>query len=680
MRIRKEIYPVLLLAAMTAAGNFYCAGAEISPAFVEPPDTSAVTEATMLDEIEVVSRTEDREVTSVMPLQIMTQVEIERLGITDIADALRRFSGVNIRDYGGLGGVKTVSVRNMGASHTAVSYDGVPVDNIEGGQVDIGRFSLNNLSRLTLAVGQENDLLQCARLYTSAATVGITTRRPQLRAGRTFSLEAKVNTGSWGYVSPYLKWSQKVSEKVCFSIDGDYTHSNGDYPFVIANGTATVRERRSNSRIDNGHCEGNIYLNFSEAHQLDIKGYFYESQRGVPGAVTLYNPVSTETLKSREAFVQMKYKATLSSRWRLQVLGKYANGWTRERETGAQFAGGLWQADYTQNEGYLSASATFTPMWRLTLGLAQDVMYNTLSYTREECPFPSRVASFTALSARFNGGRYEVTANLAGVVTSEHVRSGKAPDAFRCLNPSVGATWQPLEDVEWRLRALYKKTDRLPTFNDLYYNRLGVRTLRPERADEFNAGTTWMGSFSNVVDYCSITVDGYYNMVNDKIVAMPSTHNWRMMNYGKVWMYGMDINAFMSFPLTHGMHINLSGAYSLQNTSDRTDPSSSNYKAELPYSPHHSGNFALTFTSPWIEAGYSLVGVGRCYYMVQNTAANVLHGYVEQSLSVGREFALRTCRLSVRGEILNIGDARYEVIKYYPMPGRSFRISLNFSL
>lgn len=665
-------YPILLLVTSLVASNLFCEAYERT---LHSPDS-----ITTLKEFEVISHLESKEVKAVMPLQIMTSAEIERLGITDVADALRRFSGVNIRDYGGLGGLKTVSVRNMGASHTAVSYDGAPVDNFEGGQIDVGRFSLNNLSRLTLAVGQDNDMLQCARLYSSASVLGITTRQPQFQEDKNFDFEAKVKTGSWGYVSPYLKWSQKFSEKFIASIDGDYTRSDGNYPFIIENGSETVKERRNNSKIGNWHAEANILIPVSATHNVSIKGYLYNSKRGVPGAVTLYNPVSTETLWSRDAFVQMKYRGTLNNKWKLQIIGKYANGWSRERETGVQYADGIWQAEYTQNEYFISGATSYAPIDKLTFGLAQDIMVNNLAYTKSDCPFPSRTTSYTSFTAKFHNHRYELTANLNGVVTLEDVKTGKAPDSFKCLNPSIGATWQPLEEFEWNIRAMYKKTNRLPTFNDLYYDRLGIRTLRPERADEYNIGTTWMSGSAGILEYCSITADGYYNYVNDKIVAMPSTHNWRMMNYGKVRMFGIDVNAFMSLSIGKGLHLNLSCAYSWQKTADYTDRNASNYKAQLPYSPQHSGNCSITFSSPWIEAGYSLVGVGNCYFMAQNIPANILDGYIDQSLSFGREFKLKTCSLTAKAEILNLGNARYEVIKYYPMPGRSFRISLNFKL
>ena len=45
---------------------------------------------------------------------------MERLGIHDMGDALKRFAGVQVKDYGGVGGMKTVNIRGLGAGHTGV--------------------------------------------------------------------------------------------------------------------------------------------------------------------------------------------------------------------------------------------------------------------------------------------------------------------------------------------------------------------------------------------------------------------------------------------------------------------------------------------------------------------------------------------------------------------------------
>lgn len=128
-----------------------------------------------IEKVTVTARRSPNKVTSAVPVQTMSQQDISRLGIQNMADAVRRFAGANVKDYGGIGGLKTVSIRNMGAAHTAVSYDGVAVSNCQAGQIDIGRFSLDNVSMLSLAIGQSEDLLQSARLYASAGVLGIET-------------------------------------------------------------------------------------------------------------------------------------------------------------------------------------------------------------------------------------------------------------------------------------------------------------------------------------------------------------------------------------------------------------------------------------------------------------------------------------------------------------------------
>ena len=45
---------------------------------------------------------------------------LKRLNMLSVADALRFFSGVQIKDYGGIGGLKTINIRSMGSEHVGV--------------------------------------------------------------------------------------------------------------------------------------------------------------------------------------------------------------------------------------------------------------------------------------------------------------------------------------------------------------------------------------------------------------------------------------------------------------------------------------------------------------------------------------------------------------------------------
>lgn len=56
----------------------------------------------------------------VIPAQTLKGEELRKLNSFSVADAIRYFSGLQIKDYGGVAGLKTVNIRSMGTNHTGV--------------------------------------------------------------------------------------------------------------------------------------------------------------------------------------------------------------------------------------------------------------------------------------------------------------------------------------------------------------------------------------------------------------------------------------------------------------------------------------------------------------------------------------------------------------------------------
>ena len=127
-----------------------------------------------LQEVKVNAR-QHRILTSTSPLQLLDKGDMLRLGVTDMADALHRMPGINLRDYGGAGGMKTVAVRGFGAVHTGVSYDGVLLSECQGGEIDVSRYSLDQVQTLRLTIGDNDDIFISARQASVAALLAIET-------------------------------------------------------------------------------------------------------------------------------------------------------------------------------------------------------------------------------------------------------------------------------------------------------------------------------------------------------------------------------------------------------------------------------------------------------------------------------------------------------------------------
>lgn len=109
-----------------------------------------------LEEVVVTARKPNDDI---IPAQTLSGEELHRLNSNSVADALRYFSGVQVKDYGGVGGIKTVNIRSMGTNHTGVVYDGVELGNAQNGQIDLGQFSLDNIEALSLYNGQKSEIL-----------------------------------------------------------------------------------------------------------------------------------------------------------------------------------------------------------------------------------------------------------------------------------------------------------------------------------------------------------------------------------------------------------------------------------------------------------------------------------------------------------------------------------------
>ncbi len=396
--------------------------------------------------------------------------------------------------------------------------------------------------------------------------------------------------------------------------------------------------------------------------------------------MTLYNPLLDETLWDENPFVQARYKKRFSPRWSVQAQAKYTHGWNLYEDKGKEYEQGVYRGVHRQDEYYLSATALYSPSLAWSLSVAQDGAVNKLRSNLNDCPFPTRYTSLTAFNVRYRQGAVTATGTLVHTFVTERVRVGEAPDDFQRLAPSLSISLKPWKEEELFLRLMYKSTFRMPTFNDLYYYRLGNRSLRPEKANEYNVGITWSRSAWRLPDYLSVTVDAYYNDVTDKIVAFPTTYAWRMANYGKVRAVGVDITLATAVALGRSMKLAISGGYSYQKAVDVTDATAKNYKEQLPYTPVHTGNVSAVWETPWLNVGYSVVGVGKRYRLSQNIPENRIDGYMEHTVSVSRELAMKRCKLRLQAEVVNLTDEQYEVIKYYPMPGRSWRLTgtLNF--
>ncbi len=631
-----------------------------------------------LDTVEVRASRAPREVVSSAPLHIIDAEKMKVTGVTDIASAVRRLPGITLRDYGGAGGLKTVSVRGFGASHTGVLYDGLPLNDVRSGQIDLSRYSLDNVASLAMTVGDNDDIFIPARSAASAATLAINTLASE---ADTLALTGQMRVGSWDYLNPFLRVAAPIGERVRTSVSGEYLHASNDYPFTFVNGEGTHRERRNNSRMNSGHAEANVAWHTGSRSILRAKAYYYDNSRLLPGPIIYYNNICHESLRETNAFGQVTYQTVVGGKWSLRASGRADYSRSLYHDEDGKYPGGELNQNYYQREAYATATGLFIPDSHWAFAAAADYSYNTMTSNLPTDNRPYRHTILQSLTARWRSGRLTAMARLLTSVYLNGARSGEASASARRLSPSMSLSIRPMDEQDFYLRLSYKEIFRVPTFNEAYFDHYGSTDLKPENTRQINLGATWNMSPRGFLREATATLDGYINRVTDMIVGIPyNMFVWRMVNLGRVRVVGLDATLSSTIAPAHDHSLILAGNYSYQRAEPRTDPTSTEWGKQVAYIPRHSGTVSLSWINPWANLAWHTTGVSARYTTNNNLPSTRIGGYAESGVAAWREFSLRGRSLELRADILNLFERQYEVVARYPMPGRSWRMTLKFQL
>ena len=651
-----------------------------------------------LDEVVITARPYKE----VIPAQRLDGAQLKRLNTHSVADALRYFSGVQIKDYGGMGGLKTVDVRNMGSHHVGVFYDGIQIGNAQNSAVDLGRFSLDDLEELSMYNGQKSEIFQSAKDFASASAVYLKARKPRFEGDKKTNLLVRYKAGTIQLINPSFRLEQKINDRLNVSLSGEFLKSDGQYKFryrrnnldgtVAYDTTAT----RWNSDIEAFRAEAGIY-GVIENGYWQAKVYYYDSDRGLPGAIVKNVWQSGERQADKNFFAQGTLVKEFTPRYKLQLNGKFAYDYTHylSRDTVLFMEESVtkkmqYDNTYYQQDWYLSLTNMYAVSSIWDVSLSVDFQYNKLNATMRGVgtpfTFPQRYTTWIALATALNLGKVKMQADLLGTFAIEKVRNNvKSPDKSE-LSPAFFIGYQPFSRHDLNLRAFYKRIFRLPTFNDLYYTQIGYSQLKPEYTNQINVGATYAKRFKNsVIDQVSMQVDAYYAFITDKIIAAPtgSSFRWMMTNMGKVENKGIDVSASVS---GHAGPVQLNSrlSYSYTKAQDFTKIGGhklSSYGDQIPYTPWHSGCVIAGATYRSWALNYSFIYVGERYDgAVNNIAYNHVQPWYTHDASLQKEFRFGDIRFKASVEANNIFNQYYDVVLNYPMPGRNFRFVFTLNI
>jgi outer membrane cobalamin receptor len=643
------------------------------------PTTVAAQEVTdSLPVVELYATHPDQSATSTFAVQQLDKARLERLNAMNVAEASKFFSGVLVKDYGGLGGLKTISVRSLGANHTAVMYDGIVMNDVQNGQTDLGKLTLSNVEKLSLFQGQPASVLMPARAMASASVLMIQTADHKPEQG--LETQAAIKAGSFGFFNPSASFTLS-GKKVVHKLSGEWLTSKGDYTYPSL--TDDEKIKRTNTEMESTRMEYDVFIYPNDSLPVHLKAYYYSADRQLPGAVILYNPFADDYLKDKHFILQGSWKTTVSSKTALWLNARYQYVYNGYTDPTYNNNAGYIENFYHQRELYVSASASHHVKGNWYVGGASDFFAGHLKRTDDFIAgfVPvSRRTWLNTLQAKWSSASLQVQAGGVATLQWDYQQGVSGSKEITSLDPFIALNWQTFQGKPFRIRASYKETFRAPSFNDLYYTMVGNTGLHPEKAVLYNLGFTTLLHPKGMVESITLTADAYYNRVSNKIQAIPRQNifQWSMVNIGKADIRGVDVVALINIKPNPNWYVRITGAYTFQKALDMSNASSTVYKKQLPYMPVHSGNAGWVIEYKRIAFSYNLLFSGYRYRQGEQIKENFLNGWLTQDAKIMYVLKpVRKAQIHTFLEVNNLFSEDYEVVKLFPMPGIHYRLGVN---
>ncbi|MFC2307716.1 MAG: TonB-dependent receptor [Bacteroidota bacterium] len=641
-------------------------------------------ESTPLTEV-VATAKEQKEIISA---QKLSGQELDALNSFSVADAIRYFSGVQLKDYGGVGGLKTINIRSMGTNQVGVFYNGIQLGNAQNGQVDLGKFSMDNIEEISLYNGQRSKIFQSARDFGSASSIYIQPRKPHFASNKNTNIKANLKFGSFDLINPSLLMEYKINNNISLSFNGEWINASGKYKVhyrrvlpkskIVAYDTVAIRQ---NGDINAVRLEAALYGTL-EKGTWNVNFYNYSSDRGVPGAVINNKWKRGERMQDINSFVQGNMKLAISDRWNTLLNIKYASDYTHFEN----FDYTLYPTNnkFRQKEFYIATANLFylTDFWDVSF--SYDFQYNTLDADFQRMDnydifaYPRRTSHWLSLATSLDLNRLKIQASLLGTLIHETVRKYNAPDDKHVMTPAVFASYRLLPNEDLRLNAFAKKIFRVATFNEMYYVEMISSNIKPEYATQYDLGLKYTKRPRySIVKNIDAQIDVYYNLVEDKIICTPKSplFKWTTYNLGLVKIKGLDVSVGNMFRMGN-VFLQTKLQYTYQEARNYTDPGDTFYGHQIPYIPWHSGTvIASALYKDW-TLNYSFIYTGERYSQSDNIVYNHVQPWYTHDVSLVKKFRIKDMNFKATLEVNNLFDQDYEVIFNYPMPKRNYRFSL----
>ncbi len=590
-----------------------------------------------------------------MPTTLLDERLMQRLAPQTLPEVLPLLPGVFVRDYGGVGGLKTVSLRGGSSAQSLVVLDGARLSSAQNGTFDISLLPARFVRELRLIRGG------VSALYGANAITGVLD--VTLGVPLAPSLRAFAGGGSFD------EWRLGIGGATSFDdvrigVDVDAFGSAGSFPFLTDQYGSTYEINRSNGDVRSTSAVARIEA--GRVATLTLIGR--TSDRGVPGAVVQGAVTNARARLADDDIVGILTSTLLqtgSGTLTLTGTGRALD--ERYEDPDATITGPegidvrFTQRDATVGLRYAGTLGTVLHTTQL------DAAYADLRGDRivtDSGGFVLRRSVGARTDVQWQGA-FSMPITMRGAV-----RVDGFSDMGWAVSPLVAVQYEPDDDVT--LRASWSYNFRPPSFNELYFLNYGTRSLRPERSQTLDAGVS-----VRPISWLHVDADVFWTSTRDLIVSVPvSPVVTSAQNVGSARSMGIELLARGAW---FDGRLVAQWTYALQDVRDVTGRAGLD-GTMIPYTVPEATSALVQWDDDLLTASVQWSYTSYRYAQPGGEYTSLLQPFNLVSAQVGVHAGGAHSRVDVRLRCDNLFDERYVIVRGYPMPGRVVRLSTSIEV
>ncbi|MCX5698481.1 MAG: TonB-dependent receptor [Candidatus Omnitrophica bacterium] len=555
-------------------------------------------------------------------VDVVTSKDIESFGSGNLAGALAGITSVNIKDYGGQGGSKTITMRGATASQVLVSVDGRPVNNPRDGQVDLNSIPLDDIERIEVVHGPGSSLYGSQAM---GGMVNIITKRPPKEGQKT---EATTSFGTFRTYTEKLLQGARI----------------GKFGYLVTGGYKSSEGFRANSEFNSKDANVKLEYEINGNNNLMLNSGFYTNKAGTPGTITA--PDIDDQQKDLQNYFDFNwnFKPDNLTGFRAKIYQNYD------------------RLEFMENSAGSVSQAANSKSIHSTIVRGLDLQFNKKMFDVYQLVCGVNYVGNYNDSTSSAKHRYIVRAgyleNQWDVFNNLTLNLGVRVDDYSNFGIQVSPSFNYLYKLNSgnKIHGLVSRSFRAPTFNDLYWSDDGSSKGNPDLSPEKGI-TAEIGLETEINKYLSTDItyyrnnfDNLINWVNDGTRLQPTNIKSAIIDgiefKNKVFLF-TDFEFDLGYTFLRAIDDN-TGKYLVYQPRNKADFS-------LKYK--NINGFIFEFKGQFTDRRFSDV----------NNAISVKRFFVF-GLSLSKKFdKYLTCFASID----NLFARKYQVIRGYPMPGFS---------